>query len=128
MCSGCVSISNQFSDWSLAYPDTRELQVCLSDYSQVCIYTLLVCLSVCPFVSKTTGQLNLTWPQGRFMGGQNLERNYVFITNSNLLIQNKNFVRSNNLGSKYQKFTPSGCRDMGIRKLKFVAKTQFFVF
>ena len=59
------------------------------------------------------------------MGDQNLERNYVFITNSNLLIQNKNSVRSNNLGSKYQKFTPSGCRDLGIRKLKFVAKTQF---
>ena len=36
-----------------------------------------------------------------------------------------NSVRSNNLGSKYQKFTPSGCRDMGIRKLEFAAKTQF---
>ena len=32
---------------------------------------------------------------------------------------------SNNLRLKYQRFTPSGYRDIGIRKLGFVAKTQF---
>ena len=33
-------------------------------------------------------------------------------------------VNSNNLNLKYQRFTSSGCRDIGIRKLGFVAKTQ----
>ncbi len=33
-------------------------------------------------------------------------------------------VRSNNQSLKYQRFTPSGFRDIGIRKLGFVAKTQ----
>ena len=32
-----------------------------------------------------------------------------------------NSVRSNNK----QRFTPSGCKDTGIRKFYFVAKTQF---
>ena len=27
---------------------------------------------------------------------------------------------------KYQRFTPSGCIDIGIRKFDFVVKTQFF--
>ena len=33
--------------------------------------------------------------------------------------------RSNNLNLKYKRFTLSSCREIGIRKLKFVAKTQF---
>ena len=36
-----------------------------------------------------------------------------------------NPVRSNNPNLKYQRFTPSGCKVTGIRKFKFVAKTQF---
>ena len=31
-----------------------------------------------------------------------------------------------NRSLKYQKFTPSGCKDHGIGKYKFVAKTQLF--
>ena len=34
-------------------------------------------------------------------------------------------VRSNHLSLKYQRFTPSGYKDIGIRKFKFAAKTQF---
>ena len=34
-------------------------------------------------------------------------------------------IESNNLNLKCQRFTASGCRDIGIRKLVFVAKTQF---
>ena len=37
-----------------------------------------------------------------------------------MTFQTKNSVRSNNLRLK-----PSGCRDIGIRIFKFVAKTQF---
>ena len=37
-------------------------------------------------------------------------------------------VNSNNLNLKYQRFTLSGCKDIGIRKLGFVAKTQFLLF
>ena len=36
-----------------------------------------------------------------------------------------NSVRSNNLSLKYQRFTPSDWKDIGIRKFDFVAKTQF---
>ena len=38
-----------------------------------------------------------------------------------------NFVRSNNLSLKYQKVTPSSCKDIRILKFGFVAKTQFLI-
>ena len=34
-----------------------------------------------------------------------------------------NTVRPNNLSLKYQKFTPSGCKDLGNSKFEFVAQT-----
>jgi len=34
-------------------------------------------------------------------------------------------ARANNSSLKYQKNTPSGCKDKGISKFEFVAKTQF---
>ena len=37
-------------------------------------------------------------------------------------------VRSNHISLKYQRFTLSGCKDIGIRKFKFVAKPQFLSF
>ena len=36
-----------------------------------------------------------------------------------------NFVRSNNVSLKYQRPTPSGRKDIGIRKFDFMTKTQF---
>ena len=36
-----------------------------------------------------------------------------------------NSVRPNNLSLKYQKFTPPGCKDIGISKFGVVANTQF---
>ena len=33
-----------------------------------------------------------------------------------------NSVRSNNLSLKYQRFIPSGCKDIANRKFEFVAK------
>ena len=42
------------------------------------------------------------------------------------IFQTMNYVGSNNLSLKYQKFTLLGCNDIGFRKFKFVAKTQFF--
>ena len=53
---------------------------------------------------------------------------YIFATRSRsrpLIFQNINFVGSNSLNLKYQSFTLSGCKDKGIRKFEFVAKTQF---
>jgi len=41
------------------------------------------------------------------------------------IFQTINSVRWNNLSLKYQRFTRSGCEDIGIRKFEFVAKTQF---
>ena len=36
-----------------------------------------------------------------------------------------NYLRSNKISFKYLRFTPSGSKDIGIRKFDFVAKTQF---
>jgi len=36
-----------------------------------------------------------------------------------------NSARPNNLGLKYQSFSPSGQKDIGIGKSVFVANTQF---
>ena len=43
----------------------------------------------------------------------------------NLTLYTMNTVRSNNLSLKNQRSTPSGFKDIGIRKFEFVAKTQF---
>ena len=43
------------------------------------------------------------------------------------IFQTMNFVRSNYLSLKYQSYTPSGCKDIGIRKFEFVAITQFLL-
>ena len=37
-----------------------------------------------------------------------------------------NSVRSNDQSLKYQKSTPTGCKDKGIRKSELVAKLNFF--
>ena len=58
------------------------------------------------------------------------QRNWVLVTNSDFfstqyrrpqIFQTRNFVRSNNLSLR---FTQSGSKNLGIRKFKFVAKTQ----
>ena len=38
-----------------------------------------------------------------------------------------NSVGSNNLSLKCQRFTPTGCKDIGIKKFEFVAETQFLL-
>jgi len=42
-----------------------------------------------------------------------------------LMFQTMNSVRLNSLSLKYHWFTPSGFKDIRIRKFEFVAKTQF---
>ena len=37
-----------------------------------------------------------------------------------------NFVWSINLSLKYQRFTPSGCKDIDISQIEFLVQTQFF--
>ena len=44
------------------------------------------------------------------------------------IFQTMNSVRSNYLSLKYQSYTPSGCKDIGIRKFESVAKTQFLYY
>ena len=36
-----------------------------------------------------------------------------------------NYVKLSILGLKYQRFTSSGCKDMGLRNFEFVAKNSF---
>ena len=38
-----------------------------------------------------------------------------------------NVFRQKNLSLKYQRFTPSGGKNIGIRKSEFVTKTQFLL-
>ena len=38
-----------------------------------------------------------------------------------------NYVRPNDLSLKYQRLTPSGCKDKGIIKSDFVANTQYLL-
>ena len=42
-----------------------------------------------------------------------------------LIFQTMKSIRSNSLILKYYRFTLSGCKDIDIRKIEFVAKTQF---
>ena len=44
-----------------------------------------------------------------------------------LIFQTLNSVKSNNVSLKCQRPTPSGGKDIGIRKFEFVAKTQFLL-
>ena len=44
-----------------------------------------------------------------------------------LIFQTINSVRPNNPSLKYQRFIPTGCRDIEIRKFEVVAKTQFLL-
>jgi len=44
---------------------------------------------------------------------------------SNPVGQTMNSVGSKRLRLKYQRFTSSGCKDIGIRKFEFVAKNHF---
>ena len=41
------------------------------------------------------------------------------------IFQTMTSVRSKNLNLKFPRFKPSGCKDIGIRKFEFVAKTKF---
>ena len=65
------------------------------------------------------------------------QRILVFATNSDFLIpislqpnvvdlKYMVSVRSNNLSFKYQKFTPSGCKDKGIRIVRGKVSFPFF--
>ena len=52
---------------------------------------------------------------------------YIFATQCRRpqIFKTMNNVRSNSLSLKYKGFPPSDSQDLGIRKLEFVAKTQF---
>ena len=54
---------------------------------------------------------------------------YIFATQCRrtYIFQTMNYVRSKDIDLKYQKFTLSGCKDIGVRISEFVAKTQFLL-
>jgi len=55
-----------------------------------------------------------------------VKRNRVIVTNSYFLIFQTWIILSNRIHSlKYLRSTTLGCKDIGIRKSEFVAKTQF---
>ena len=56
-----------------------------------------------------------------------LSNPYIFATRCRrpLIFQTMISVISNCLSLKYQRFTPSGCKEIMFRKCMFVAKTQF---
>ena len=52
---------------------------------------------------------------------------YIFATQGRIskIFQTLNYVKINKLSLKYQRFTPSGCKDIKIKKFEFDAKNQF---
>ena len=48
----------------------------------------------------------------------------LWFSNFNI-VATMNTVRLKNVSLKYQRFTLSGCKDVGITKVEFVAMTQF---
>jgi len=62
-----------------------------------------------------------------FYGKNRFSDLYIVLTQCRRpsIFQTMYSVISNNLSLKYQRFKPSGCRDIEIRKFKFVTKTQF---
>ena len=66
-----------------------------------------------------------------------LERNWVFFWFSipfilatqcrrPLIFQTLHYARPKNLSLRYQRFTPSDCKDIGIRRFELVGKLSFF--
>ena len=67
----------------------------------------------------------ITWPHNKGKGSKfeiliSMQPDVVDLDISNY----SNSVWSKSLSLKYQKFTPSGCEDIGIRTFKFVGKFQ----
>ena len=58
-----------------------------------------------------------------------VQRNWIIATQCRrpLMFQTMKDVRSNNVILKYQRFTSSGCKDIRIPNIEFVAKTQFLL-
>ena len=52
----------------------------------------------------------------------------INLCNPILICQHLNPVGSTNISLKYQRFTLSGCTDLGIGKFEFVSNTQFLSF
>ena len=81
----------------------------------------------------TRGRRKKQWKKGKFHQKVCEQRNWVCVTISFILIlisfhpNNIHSVTLKNLSLKYQSSTPSGCKDIGIRKFEFVAKTQFLL-
>ena len=55
---------------------------------------------------------------------------YIFTTQCHtpLIFQTMHSVRSNNLSLNNQRFTPSCCKNIGIRKFELVTRTHFIYF
>ena len=65
-------------------------------------------------ISKELSLCNKLWCSNPYIFSIQCSRPYIF--------QTMNYAISNP-SLKYQRFTSSGCRDIGIRKFEFVAKT-----
>ena len=66
-----------------------------------------------------------SFPQKKVNLNHNTISNTIILATPKLL-QTMNSFRSNNLSLKYHRSTPPGCKDMGIGKFWFLAKTQFY--
>ena len=55
----------------------------------------------------------------------NLSNLYIFATKCRrpFIFETMNYVRPNNISLKYQRFTSSDCKDIGIRQFELVTKT-----
>ena len=53
---------------------------------------------------------------------------YIFATNHRrpYIVQTENVVRSNDLSLKYRRFTPSGCKDLGLELVSLWQRLNSF--
>ena len=122
-------------------PPTKELNDPLKEIIKIFFFWkhlgFGISLKWCANVWNRRDILRINSSKGTFSRGafsnfdftKNYENNKLLATQSNVLDldQSMHSVRSciNNPNLKYQRFNLSGCKDIGIWKSKFVAKTEF---
>ena len=113
--------SHRISKLEKGYFDaTLEARLCdLVTHLDFILYPLLAfCLLIASVIKEITVSIcNKIWLSNSYNIATHSPRPFIF--------QTINSFRSNSLSLKYQRFTPSGCEAIGVRKFEFVAKTVF---
>ena len=152
ICTARYILLSIFTNYLLIYLNTHWFPVnsCNLKLFYIYIFCLGVCLFVCLYpINVKTAEMNrpkkiwgLAWPKERFLDDQNSRKKLSFchklrFSNSYnlatrfprpLKFQTINSGRLNSRSLKYQRFTTTGSKNIGVRKYKIVAKNSFAFF